>query len=165
MAVKTRTLILCSLAALVPAAGCGTTEGSGAVGEKLSAKGLEVTVEKVDTAVPVPERDVTGLSQPAPGFALVGARVRVCSNHAGATGPYDFGIETSGGGQGRLKFPETNYADSFDSLRDGCGGGWVVFEIPSASAPKRVTFGFDDTGSARRQQNRVSARFSWTLER
>jgi hypothetical protein len=164
--VTTRALILCLLAgSATTSLGCGKTERSAAVGEKLSAKGLEVTVEKVDTAVPVPKRDVTGLSQPAPGFELVGARVRICSNHAGATGPYDFGIETSGGGQGRLKFPETNYADSFDSLRDGCGGGWVVFEVPDTSTPERVTFGFDDTGSARRPQNRVSARFSWTVER
>jgi len=164
--VKTRPLSLCLLPALaLAAAGCGKTERSGAVGEKLTAKGLAVTVEKVDTAVPVPERDVTGLSQPTPGFALVGARVRVCSNHAGATGPYDFGIETTGDGHGRLKFPETNYAKSFDSLRDGCGGGWVVFEVPRGTAPEPVTFGFADTGSARHQQNQVSARFSWTVAR
>jgi hypothetical protein len=164
MVVKTRASILTFLAALAAApAGCGKTERSGDVGEKLSAKGLEVTVEKVDTAVPVPERDVTGLSQPAAGFALVGVRVRVCSDHGGATGAYDFGIEATGGVHGRLKFPETNYANSFDSLRDGCGGGWVVFEVPRGSAPKRVTFGFDDTGSARRPQTRVSARFAWTV--
>ena len=160
----TRALILCLVAgSATAAAGCGKTERSGAVGEKLSAKGLEVTVDKVDTAVPVPERDVTGLSRPAPGYALVGTRVRVCSNHAGATGPYDFGIETSGGGQGRLKFPETNYADSFDSLRDGCGGGWVVFEIPRSSAPGKVTFGFEDTGSYRHEQSQVNAKFSWAI--
>jgi hypothetical protein len=164
MAVKTRALILFLLAAFVPAAvGCGKTERSGAIGEKLSAKGLEVTVEKVDTAVPVPARDITGLSQPALGFVLVGARVRVCSNHAGATGPYDFGIETTGGDHGRLKFPETNYPDSFDSLRNGCGGGWVVFEVPRGTTPKHVTFGFEDTGSFRREHTRVDARFSWSV--
>jgi hypothetical protein len=163
---RTQAPALCVLALLATgAAGCGKTEHSGDVGDKLSAKGLEVTVERLDTAVPVPARDITGLSQPAPGFALVGARVRVCSNHGGATGPYDFGVETTGGAHGRLKFPETNYPNSFDSLRSGCGGGWVVFEVPRGSAPQRVTFGFDDTGSARRPQTQVSARFSWKVER
>jgi hypothetical protein len=162
--VRRRGLYLCLMAALVPvAAACGKTERSGSVGETLSAKGLKVTLYEVDTTVPRPERDITGLSQPAPGFELVGARVGVCSNHGGATGPYDFGLRGDHG-DGRLKFPERNYPDAFESLRDGCGKGWVVFELPRGSRPERVTYGFDDTGSYRREHTRVSARFSWKVE-
>lgn len=151
------------IAALAVAVGCGTTESSGKVGDTLSAKGLEVTVQEVDTSVPVPKIDVTGLSRPAPGKQLVGARVHVCSTHGGATGPYDFGVETTSGDHGGLKYPERNYDQSFESLRDGCGGGWVVFEIPAGSEPDRVTFGFEDTGSAPQPQSQVDARFSWDI--
>ena len=55
------------------------------------------------------------------------------------------------------------YGNSFDSLRNGCGGGWVVFEIPASGKAERVTFGFEDTGSTSQPQTQVSARFSWAL--
>ena len=146
-------------------AGCGKTEQTGSVGQELTAKGLRVTLEKVDTAVPVPGRDITGLSTPSPGFKLVGVRVQVCSNHGGATGPYDFGVKTTDGETGRLKFPAMNYPDAFESRRGGCGRGWVVFEIPRTATLGKVTYGFDDTGSYRHEQNRVSARFTWNVNR
>jgi hypothetical protein len=111
----------------------------------------------------VPANDITGLSRPSPGSKLVGVLVRVCSDHGGAIGPYDFGVDTGSGDDGRLKFPATNYAKTFDSLRADCGEGWVVFEIPAESSPDRVTFGFEDTGSARDEQNDVDARFSWSV--
>jgi hypothetical protein len=159
-------LLLVSVPALVAVAvalgSCGTTEKSGDVGDTLTAKGLEATVEQVDTKVPVPASDVTGLSQPAAGMKLVGARVRVCSNHGGAIGAYDFGLDASSG-EARLKYPERNYDDSFETVRDGCGDGWVVFEIPEASEPERVTFGFEDTGTSTRPQTRVNADFSWAI--
>jgi hypothetical protein len=145
------------------AAGCGTTERSGDVGDTLTAKGLEATVEQVDTDVPVPASDVTGLSQPAPGSRLVGARVRVCSDHGGAIGAYAFGLDASSGDDARLKYPQRNYDDSFETVRDGCGDGWVVFEIPESDQPERVTFGFEDTGTSRQPQTAVDAKFSWTV--
>ena len=161
----TRPPLLCLIAAFALAvAGCGTTERSGDVGDTLSAKGLEVTVDEVDTSVSVPENDITGLSQPTPGSQLVGVRVGVCSDHPGAIGPYDFGVETTAGDQAKLKFPQRNYDKSFESLRDDCGDGWVVFEIPDGSEPERVTFGFLDTGSAADpENNEVDAKFSWTV--
>lgn len=151
------------LVLLAAGAGCGTTEESGLIGDTLTARGLEVTIEEVDTSVPVNEGDVTGLSEPTPGSKLVGTRVRVCSNHGGAIGPYDFGLETSSDDQGRLKYPQRNYASSFDSQREGCGGGWIVFEIPQDTKPDRVSFHFVDTGTAREGQNDVDARFSWSV--
>ncbi len=149
--------------ALAAAAGCGSTEESGRVGDTLSAKGLQVTVEQVDRSVPAPESDVTGLSRPAPGSKLVGTRVRVCSSHGGAIGPYDFGLETTSGDHGALKFPQANYPRSFDSQRQGCGGGWVVFQVPKTAKPDRVTFGFQDTASANQPQTQVDARFQWEV--
>jgi hypothetical protein len=160
---RLRLPISCLLAALaLAAAGCGTTEKSGNVGETLSAKGIEVTVAQIDQTVPVPRNDITGLSSPGPGQRLIGVRVHLCSNHGGAIGPYDFGLKTSSG-DASLKFPSMNYANSFDSLRNGCGGGWVVFNAPVASKPEQVTFGFQDTGSSYDESNNVDAKFSWSV--
>ena len=153
--------MLLGLAASVAA--CGTTEKDGAVGDELSAKGLEVTVDRVDRSPPVPKRDITGLSTPARGMRLVGAHVKACSDHGGALGPYDFGIEPSRG-DGRLKYPARNYRDPFGSIRDECGDGWVVFEIPADSKPERIRFGFEDTGSNRQPQTAVDAEFTWKVE-
>jgi hypothetical protein len=147
----------------VGVSGCGTTEKSGQVGDTLTAKGLQATVQHVDTDVPVPASDVTGLSQPSPGSKLVGTRVKVCSDHGGAIGPYDFGLETSSGEDAKLKYPERNYDDSFETVRDGCGEGWVVFEIPQASKPDKITFGFEDTGTSQHPETQVNAKFSWTV--
>jgi hypothetical protein len=155
---------LCLLAALAAiASGCGSSEESGDVGDVLEAKGLQVSVKRVDTGVPVPANDITGLSTPTPGSKLVGALVAVCSDHGGAIGPYDFGVETDSGDNGRLKFPQMNYTKGFDSLRADCGGGWVVFEVPAGSTPDRITFGFEDTGSRYNQQSQVDAKFSWAV--
>jgi hypothetical protein len=143
-------------------AGCGTTEKSGRVGDTLSAKGLRATLDEVDTHVPVPASDVTGLSQPAPGTKLVGARVEVCSDHGGAIGPFDFGLDSSSG-DGTLKYPERNYDDSFETVRDDCGDGWVVFQIPESADPERVTFDFEDTGSSQHPETEVHAKFSWSV--
>lgn len=142
--------------------GCGTTEKSGQVGDTLSAKGLQATLDEVDTHVPVPASDVTGLSQPAPGTKLVGARVKVCSDHGGAIGPFDFGLDSSSG-DGTLKYPERNYDDSFETVRDDCGDGWVVFQIPESADPERVTFDFEDTGTSQHPETEVHAKFSWSV--
>ena len=155
-------LLLTTAIAAAAAWGCGTSEESGDVGDNLSAKGLEVTVERVDTSVPVPASDVTGLSRPSAGSELVAARVRVCNEHGGATGPFDFGLETSEG-DGRLKFPQRNYTDSFDNLRDGCDSGWVVFEVPRGSEPESLTYEFQDTGTAMDESENVDARLSWSV--
>jgi hypothetical protein len=163
---RTRVLLIALVAAVAASfAGCGTTEKSGDVGDTLTAKGLEVTVGEVDSTVPMPANDITGLSRPRPGAKLFGARVRACSDHGGATGPYDFGVETASGEQGTLKYPERNYGKEFDSLRDGCGGGWVVFEIPEESRAEKVTYGFEDTGSGGPggETNRVNVKFSWAV--
>jgi hypothetical protein len=150
-------------AALAGCAGIGVTERSGSVGDELTAKGLKVTVKRLDPHVPVPESDLSGLSSPRPGHELVGARVRVCSDHGGAIGTYDFGVETTAG-EGRVKFPALNYHDRFESLRDGCDSGWLVLEVPRDSRVAKITFRFEDTGSAQPGDNSdVDARFSWKV--
>jgi hypothetical protein len=151
--------------ALAGCAGIGVTEKSGSLGDELTARGLQVTVKKLDRHVPVPDEDLSGLSSPRSGYKLAGARVRVCSDHGGAIGTYDFGVETSRG-EGRVKFPALNYDDRFESLRDGCDSGWLVLEIPRESRLEKITFRFEDTGSARPGSNdQVDARFSWKVER
>ena len=109
----------------------------------------------MDTKVPVHKNDVTGLSQPSPGSKLVGARAKVCSDHGGAVDPYDFGLDTSSGDDAKLKYPEQNYDDSFETVRDG----WVVFEIPQSSQADKVTFGFEDTGTSQHPETQVDAKF------
>jgi hypothetical protein len=153
-----------ALLTLAGCAGIGVTEKSGSVGDELTAKGLQVTVKRLDRHVPIPESDVSGLSSPRTGHKLIGARVRVCSDHGGAIGTYDFGVETSPG-EGRVKFPALNYDDRFESLRDGCDSGWLVLEIPRESRLERITFRFEDTGSNQPSNNdQVDARFSWKVE-
>ena len=152
------------LAVTALAAGCGKTEKSGSVGDKLTAKDLEVTVLEVDQKVPKPRSDITGLSLPARGYKLVGVRVKVCSDHGGAIGPYSFSVESSEG-KGRLKFPARNYRDDFEAIRDDCGDGWVVFEIPADSKATKVKFGFEDTGQAGPQgsNDELDAEFEWEV--
>ena len=149
--------------ALAGCAGIGVTEKSGRVGDELTASGLRVAVKRLDRHVPVPASDLSGLSSPRSGHRLIGARVRVCSDHGGAIGTYDFGVETSAG-DGRVKFPALNYDDRFESLREGCDAGWIVLEIPRESRLEKVTFRFEDTGSAQPgSDDRVDARFSWSV--
>jgi hypothetical protein len=159
--VRARSLTVAVVAVTVVVA-CGTTEKDGSVGDELSANGIEVTVDRVDRSPPEPRKDISGLSKPGPGKQLVGAHVRVCSDHGGAVGAYHFGIETSAG-KGKLKFPARNYRDDYETLRDDCGEGWIVFEIPAGARTERITFGFEDTGATRRENERVDAKFSWTV--
>ena len=158
----------CALALAAAIAGCGTTERSGDVGDTLEAEGIEVTVEKVDTAVPIPENDITGLSRPRSGYELVGLLVSVCSDNPAAIGPYDFNVETTDGETAALKFPQRNYPDSFESLRDDCDDGWVVLEVPEDSEPEKVTFGFEDSGQAGPAggvggDEGFAVKYSWTV--
>jgi hypothetical protein len=156
--------VLAVVVAVAALAGCGTTEKSGSVGDTLTAKGIEVTVERVDQSVPVPASDVTGLSSPSPGSKLVGVLAKACSNHGGAIGSFDFGLDPDSG-SATQKYVEHNYPNAFDVVRTGCGSGWMVFEIPKAGSPQRVTFGFQDTGSALPSggANQVNAKFSWDV--
>lgn len=156
--------VLIAVVAVALLAGCGTTEKSGSVGDTLTANGLQVTVQRVDTSVPVPANDVTGLSTPSPGARLVGVLARACSNHGGAIGSYDFGLDPDSG-SATQKYVQHNYGQSFDVVRNGCGSGWIVFEIPKSSRPEKVTFGFQDTGSAQPGggAQQVDARFSWSV--
>jgi len=161
--VRASVLIASTLAlALAGCSATGRTEKSGDVGEVLEAKGLQANVKRVDTHVPVPANDITGLSTPTPGKKLVGAFVTVCSNHPGAIGSFDFGLESSEG-DGTQKFPQMNYAKGFDTVRADCGDGWVVFEIPTGAHPEKVTFDFQDTGTSMDESNNVDAHFSWAI--
>jgi hypothetical protein len=154
-------------AAALALAACGTTTRSGKVGETFSGGGLKVTVERVDLHTPVPAGDLSGLSTPAPGNRLIGALVQVCNNDGPAVGQDSFWIGLAGGGHGSLKFPTTNYADSFGFVDSGCASGWVVFQIPLGSTPTQVHFGFDDSGNSAASfggRPESHERFSWAID-
>ena len=159
-------LSLLAAALAVTASGCGTDEKSGKVGDTLSVDHVSVTLQRADTSVPVPANDVTGLSRPAPGSTLFGARVKVCTHGEGAVVPTDFGVTLQGGGHGRLKYPERNYPHGYDAVRDGCGSGWLVFDVPQGSAVDKLTFAFVNTGSSNHMgggQDEVDVRFTWAV--
>jgi hypothetical protein len=158
-----------ALIASVAMSGCGTTTKSGAVGETLSGGGVAVTLERIDQHPPVPSDDVSGLSTPAPGDRLIGARLRVCSNRGQAIGTFNFSVDVAGGGSGSVKFPSMNYGNSFDVVRTGCARGWIVFELPRAGRASAISFRFDDTGNnssvvAPGGRGEVHDHFSWRLE-
>jgi hypothetical protein len=145
-----------------------THTASGTIGSTLSGGGVNVTLQRVDRQPPVPRADVTGLSTPAPGTRLIGARFRVCSSVGQAIGTFNFSISLDGGGSGSVKFPSMNYPDSFEIVRTGCAEGWIVFQIPQAAQAQEIAFKFDDTGNQGSiniggRQPAVHDHFSWTL--
>jgi hypothetical protein len=131
---KRAIVILTAAAVVAVLAGCGTTTRSGQVGDTVSGGGLRVTVERVDLHPPIPAGDVTGLSRPRPGDRLIAARVGVCNKYGFAVGKYDFGISLLGGGDGLAHYAQTNYADGFQDVENGCARGWIVFELPLGHA-------------------------------
>lgn len=159
-------VLIAALGAALALGGCifgGTTEKSGSVGDRLTADDLEVTVQRVDRRTPVPRKDITGLSLPASGYKLVGVLVRVCTGHGGVIGQFDFELDVSDG-RARPKYTAKNYDRRFATLRDECGSGWIVYEIPRESRPTRVRFAFDDTGQVRTGRKSLMARFEWEVE-
>ena len=134
-----RVLLLCiALLGLSGLSGCfldEETSKSGSVGDRLTADDLEVTVARIDRETPVPRKDITGLSVPREGNRLVGVLVKVCSDHGSAIGPWHFALETREG-DGRPKYTANNYRRSFESMREGCEDGWIVYEIPRAASPQ-----------------------------
>ena len=136
---------LVALAFIPLAAGCGTTEKSGSVGDELSAEGLDVTLLEVDQKPPRPKHDITGLSLPADGYKLVGVRVKVCNDSGAAINQAAFSVESTKG-KGRPKFTARNYRDDYEAVRDGCDDGWMVFEVPEEARAEKVKFDYEDTG-------------------
>jgi hypothetical protein len=155
------------LLAALGLAGCfagNSTTKKGMAGDTLSAGGLKVSLIRFDTRVP-PKRgiDVTGLGTPGPGERFFGADVKVCNDRGQAIGTYNFGLQVDGG-KASVRFPQSVYSNGFDSVRATCGRGWIVFEAPSDSRAKTVTFRYDDTGSNQPSGNREKhAHFSWDV--
>ena len=157
-----RTLALLAPVALT-ACGLNTTTKDGKVGDTLNAGGLRVTAIKIDSEVPRAQgRDVTGLGSPSPGMRFFGVDVNVCNDRGQAIGTFDFALKLDGGDKARVRFPQSVYSNGFDTVRQGCGRGWIVFEGPKDSRAKTVTFKYDDTGSAQPSGDKEKhARFSW----
>ena len=158
-------LLLAGLAAALALAGClgGETERSGSLGDELEAERVAVTVEKVDRRTPVPRKDITGLSLPSRGYRLVGVLAKVCSGYGAAIGQQQFSLEASSG-EARPKYTASNYANGFETVRDECERGWMVWEVPSEARPTKVRFEFTETGTSRDQSDNLEAKFEWTVE-
>ena len=141
-----------------------STTKKGEVGDTLTAGGLRVSLIKFDAEVPSRKRrDVTGLGTPGAGNRFYGADVKVCNDRGQAIGTFNFGLEVEGG-KATVRFPQSVYSNGFDSVRATCGRGWIVFEAPSGSQARRLTFRYDDTGSNQPSGNREKhAHFSWDV--
>jgi hypothetical protein len=139
-----------------------TTTKSGRVGDTLSAGGLHATLIKFDRSVPRPEvRDITGFGTLAAGMRFYGVKAKVCNDRRQAIIAQHFGLKVDGG-KSKVKFPQSAYDDGFDSTRQGCETGWIVFEAPKGSRASEVTFKYDDTGSSQASgKPEKHARFSW----
>ena len=136
------------------------------MGDTLSDRGLAVTLVRVAREVPRRRgRDLSGLATPAPGTRFVGVDVRACNEDGGpAIGPYSFKLELSGGGEGRLRFPQRVLEDDFETVRTGCERGWIVFEVPHGESAEALRFRFDDTASAAPSRRREKhSRFRWDV--
>jgi hypothetical protein len=158
---------LAAVLASLTLAGCGlnATTKSGKPGDTLSAGGLRVSLIKFDNEVPRREgHDITGLGTPSPGMRFFGFDVKACNDRDQAIGTFNFGLDLDGDDKSKVRFPQSVYPNGFDSTREGCERGWVVFEGPQRSRAKKLTFKYDDTGSAQPSGNAEKhARFSWDL--
>jgi hypothetical protein len=161
---KLRITVATSFAAAMTIAGCGTTTMSGSIGSTLTADGIPVTLQRVDLHPPVPRYDVTGLSRPAKGERLLGARAKVCSSVGPAIGQWQFTATTSDGGQLHPKYAASNYPNSFDVVRIGCISGWIVFEAPVEITFTGIRFTFDNESSHLvGAPPEAHVRFSWRI--
>ena len=121
---------------------------------------------RVDLKAPADKGDITGLSTPRSGTRFVGVKVNVCNDSAQAIKPYDFELELDTGDSLHSvhpRLPVTIYSDDFETLRDGCERGWMVFELPEEARPEAVKFKYDDTGSASAGDTEKHVRFRWDV--
>jgi len=98
------------------------------VGDRLEAGSVSATVTKFSSRGPL------------------AARLKVCKDSGQSINAFAFGLELEGGGTAEHVYPQRAYADDFESLRDGCEQGWLVFKAPADAKPRAVTFNYEDTG-------------------
>jgi hypothetical protein len=155
------------LLATLAFAGCGlyTTTKSGEPGDTLTAGGLGISLIKFDNEVPRREgRDITGLGTPSPGMRFFGFDVKACNDRGQAIGTFNFGLDLDGDDKAKVRFPQSVYPNGFESTRQGCERGWIVFEGPKGSQARKLTFKYDDSGSGGPSgDTEKHAHFSWDL--
>jgi hypothetical protein len=129
---------LWTLVACLALAACGTKERNGEVGDTLEAGSVKATVTEFSSEVPG--------SKPDAGRRYFGARLEVCKDSEQSINAFAFGLSLDGDGEADHVYPQRAYDESFDSLRDGCEEGWLVFNAPADSKPSAVKFKYEDTG-------------------
>ena len=129
-----RVCLACMCLAMV---GCGTDEEKGDVGDELEAGSVRATVTKFSSRVP--------RSRPSAGRQRFGAHVDLCKDSGQSINAFAFSLSLEEGDAERV-YPQRSYSTSFDSLRDGCEDGWLVWDAPEGSKPRAVRFEYEDTG-------------------
>ena len=132
---KARAYLACAMIAM---AGCGTEEKKGDVGDRLEAGSVKAAVTDFSSKVPGAE--------PGAGRRSYGARLEVCKDSEQSINAFAFALALEGGGEADHVYPQRAYDDGFDSLRDGCEDGWLVYDAPKGSTPRAVKFEYEDTG-------------------
>lgn len=150
------------LPAALALAACGSTERSGAIGDTLEGRQVQVKLLRFKRRVKE-RRDVTGLGAAGRGMRLVAADVGLCNRSGQAVVAYHFTLEHTGG-TAHPRYPQSALSHGFESVRDGCEHGWIVFAIPGDAEAQRLRYRFDDTGTARPGDRREEHdRFDWSL--
>ena len=123
--------------ACVVLAGCGTEEKKGEVGDELEAGSVRAKVTEFSSRVPG--------SRPAQDRQRFGALAQVCKDSEQSINAFAFSLSLENGEAERV-YPQRSYPSGFNSLRDGCEDGWLVYDAPAGSKPTAVKFEYEDTG-------------------
>jgi hypothetical protein len=145
-------LLTCCAAAAVVLTGCSPSGGktvhkTGVIGQTLTGPGgLQITPSKYRPIVPAPAHDVTGLATPARGTHFASFLIAMCitTTDLPTIAAQNFGLELADGSEAALKFPQDVFSSDLDLLGEaGCERGHIVFQVPSAGHPSKLTFKLD----------------------
>jgi hypothetical protein len=135
-------LIVALLAVL---AGCGTTEEEGRVGDTLSSRTLDVTLQRA------------GWAQDG-GY---GVRVKLCRDEPGqAINSFAFTLVLA---DEREADPDALRTTFGVSRAEGCEAGAIVFPVARERDVDHLRFDYDDTGSQQPGDREEHATFTWRL--
>ncbi len=115
--------------ACVALAGCGTEEKKGEVGDELEAGSVRAELKEVSARA-----------------GHFGANAELCKDSEQSVNAFAFSLALEGGGEAERVYPQRVYDDGFGRVRDGCEGGWLVYDVPKGSKPSALKFEYEDTG-------------------
>jgi hypothetical protein len=114
-----------------------------------------------------PKHDVTRMATPLDGTRFVAFLVRMCVRTRGLPilSENNFSVPLVGGGEAKVKFPQTVFADDLDLLGEpGCERGYVVFQVPRGRRPHDLHFALSFTrGDVNGFDHDTTISFDWPL--